>query len=98
MATKVTIKAHNGVGDKKTLAGEKEVQKPLDVSEAVELYGPSEVLAGFWASYVIDVQREIRGGGKVSKLNKLIARARELKAAGDDELFNELVSLEIIKE
>jgi hypothetical protein len=102
--TKVTIEAYvKEPGKDAVKAGEREVNKPADIDEAVEMFSANEVLAGFWRSHVIDVQREIRSGtsskGKVttSKVNQLIQLARTEKLAGDPTRLNQLIELGVIE-
>lgn len=98
---KVTIKAYNGKGESKEFAGEKEVNRPTTVDEAVEMFGSERVLKGFWASEAIHVQNQIRTGTGHSpraKLNTLVEEARRQKATGDSRVYDRLVALELIKE
>lgn len=60
--TKFTIEASNRVEGKNVLAGSREVEKPETVEEAVKAHGGDAVLKGFWKSYVIEVQAQIRSG------------------------------------
>lgn len=64
---KVTIEAFNGVGDKAVKAGEREVDKPDNINEAIQLHGEEKVFKAFWKSEVIEVQRQIRAGTQVNE-------------------------------
>ena len=94
------IQAFHGSGDSKTFAGDKQVDLPNSVNDAVELWGESKFVKMARESYIIDVQRELRSGGKTSaktQLNDLISAAKKQKQDGDDSLYNRLVAVEIIK-
>ncbi len=94
------IQAFHGSGYSKTFVGDKKVDLPNSVNDAVELWGADKFVKMARESYVIDVQRELRNGGKVNaktQLNDLIAAAKKQKQDGDDYLYNRLVSVEIIK-
>ena len=98
---KVTIRAHNGRGEDKVLAGEQAANQPETLEEAIAEYGADTVLGRFWDSHVIFVQNQIRTGtghGTKSKVNALVVAARKQKAEGDSDLYNQLVYLEIIKD
>ena len=72
----------------------------IHIYTCVSLWGEVKFVKMARESYVIDVQRELRSGGKSSaktQLNDLIAAAKQQKNDGDDGLFQRLVSLEIIK-
>lgn len=75
---KLEVKAYNGTGTTKTLAGIKTVDMPENCEEAVKLWGLEKTMEHIKASYVIEVQRQIRAGTTVSaksQLNMLIATA-----------------------
>ena len=98
----VVIKAYDGKGENKQLAGEREVQKPESLAEAVKLHGNEEyVLKRYWNSEVIFVQNQLRTGS-ASKAEAfktaLIGDATKDKAADDPTLFNRLVQLGVIKQ
>ena len=98
--TNKLIQAFTGSGKDKVFIADKKVDLPQNVDEAVELWGESKFVKMACESYVIDVQRELRSGGKVNaktQLNDLITAAKKQKNDGDDGLFQRLVSLEIIK-
>ena len=95
------IQAFTGSGKDKIFIADKKVDLPQNAEEAVELWGEAKLVKMARESYVIDVQRELRSGGKVSaksQLNDLIAAAHKQKQDGDSALFDRLVSVEIIKE
>ena len=94
------IQAFHGLGESKVFAADKNVELPTTVEEGVSLWGEAKFVKMARESYVIDVQRELRNGGKSSaktQLNDLITAAKQQKNDGDDGLFQRLVSLEIIK-
>ena len=94
------IQAFTGSGKDKVFIADKKVDLPQNVDEAVELWGNEKFVKMAVESYVIDVQRELRSGGKVSaksQLNDLIAAAHKQKQDGDSALYDRLVSVEIIK-
>lgn len=96
----VTIKAYNGKGEDKVLAGEREVQKPDTIPEALTLHGNEYVLKRYWADHVIVVQNQIRTGAqpKAEQFKQaLIEEATKDKAAGDPSFYNRLVQLGVIK-
>ena len=62
--TKFTIEASNRVDGKNVLAGSREVDKPETIEEAVKAHGSEAILKGFWKSYVIEVQAQIRSGSE----------------------------------
>ena len=84
----VTIKAYDGKGESKVLAGEIEFTKPETLAECVQVEGgdESKVLAHYWSAKVIAEQNKLRTGG-VSKAEKfkaaLIETAKADKAKGD---------------
>ena len=95
------IQAFTGSGKDKVFVADKKVDLPNNVADAIELWGDDKFVKMARESYVIDVQRELRSGGKTSaksQLNDLIAAARQQKLDGDSALFDRLVSVEIIKE
>lgn len=97
------IKAFTGTGEKKVFVGEREVDKPPSVHEAIMTYGEDKVLKGFWKSEVIAIQASIRlgtngHGSSKSQVQLMIESARKQKAAGDATLYDNLVALDIIKE
>ena len=95
------IQAFTGSGKDKVFISDKKVDMPTTVDEAKELWGDAKFIKMACESYVIDVQRELRSGGKTSaksQLNDLIAAARQQKQDGDSALYDRLVSVEIIKE
>ena len=97
---KVTVTAFTGTGAEKVLVGEREINVPQTVDEALTVYGSlSNLLEFALRSVVIDVQRQIRSGTATSskkQLNSIIERANALKAEGDDSLFDECVRLGVI--
>ena len=96
----VIIKAYNGTGKDKVIAGEKESSKPDNITEAVELYGGEYVLKRFWADHVIVVQNQIRTGGtsKAGRFKQaLVEEALKDKNEGDPTFYNRLVQLGVIK-
>lgn len=97
---KITIEAFNGVGEKAVKAGEREVEKPTSFQELVDNFDEAEILKGFWKSYVIDVQRELRattnGPTMKAKVNSIIEQAKKEKAAGDPTLYDKCVELGVI--
>ena len=95
------IQAFTGSGKDKVFVADKKVDLPTTVDEATELWGDNKFVKMARESYVIDVQRELRSGGKTnakSQLEMLIAAAHQQKQDGDSALFDRLVSVEIIKE
>src|SRR3989304_1390053 len=96
----VVIKAFNGKGEHKQLAGEREEQKPESITEALKLHGEEYVLKRYWADHVIVVQNQIRTGSapkaEVFK-SALIAEAAKDRAAGDPSLYNRLLQLGVSK-
>jgi len=94
------IQAFTGSGKDKVFIADKKVDIPTTVDEATELWGDVKFVKMARESYIIDVQRELRSGGKVSaksQLNDLIAAAHKQKQDGDSALYDRLVSVEIIK-
>ena len=94
------IQAFHGSGKDKVFIGDKKVDLPNSVDDAVKLWGAEKFVKMARESYVIDIQRELRSGGKSSaktQLELLIAAANQQKNDGDDGLFQRLVALEIIK-
>jgi hypothetical protein len=78
---KFLVKAYNVVGKEKTLAGEREIDQPENLAEAVivEEGKEDEVLAHYWAAKVIDVQRQLRaktGEGAKAQLSAILAVAK----------------------
>lgn len=71
----------------KTLVGERTIQVPENVEEALSVYGSEmDILEYAAASYVIEVQTQLRTGSsekstKRAMVNKLFARAE----AGDEK-------------
>ena len=95
------IQAFTGHGKDKVFAGDRKVNIPATVEEATELWGDDKFVKMAVESYVIDVQRELRSGGKSSaksQIELLIAAAHQQKQDGDPALFERLVAVEIIKE
>ena len=95
------IQAFTGSGKDKVWIGDRKVDLPTTIEEATTLWGDAKFIKMACESYVIDVQRELRSGGKTSaksQLNDLIAAARQQKNDGDSALYDRLVSVEIIKE
>ena len=94
------IQAFHGSGESKVFAGDRKVNLPQTVDEAVKLWGGAKFVKMARGGYLIEVQRELRSDGKTSaksQLNELIAAAEQQKQDGDDDLYNRLVSIEIIK-
>lgn len=99
---KVTIKAEDKDGK---LLGTSEEEKPETMAELLALAEEKDIVSGYWKSYVIDVQRELRNKARgpvkdqsKAKITLMIEEARKQKAAGDSGLYDQLVSLDIIKE
>lgn len=92
---KVVIKAFNGTGKEKVLAGEREVDMPENVDEAKELFGEDDALDYITSSYTIEVQRQIRAGTTMSARQQLRALEAYVKANPNSELTKTLESLKI---
>lgn len=91
----VTITAYNGTGKDKVKAGERPAKQPETLAEAQTLFSDEDILEGFWASHVIEVQRQIRAGTTMSAkaiLNQLQAFA---KANPDSPVAKQLEAMEI---
>ena len=89
------IQAFTGSGKDKVFIGDRKVDLPTTLDEAKELWGDAKFVKMAVESYVIDVQRELRTGGKTSaksQLNDLITAARQQKQDGDDSLFVRLTA------
>ena len=92
------IQAFHGSGESKTWAGDKKVDLPVTMEEAVQLWGEAKTIKMARESYTIDIQRELRAGGKVnakSQLNQLIASAKQQKADGDSTSYDILVAANV---
>lgn len=61
---KQTIKAFSGIGEKKVFVGERTVDMPDDLDEAVKsgLVNPDKIYKGWHKSEVIAIQASIRAG------------------------------------
>ena len=99
----VKIIRNENVNGKKMFLGEKSFDMPEDVFEAIKVHGEKEVYDAWYASRVITLRATI--GNKESKTavlkdqhEKIIQKARELKANGDSTMYDNLVSLEIIRD
>jgi hypothetical protein len=92
---KVTIKAFNGTGKDKVLAGERAVDMPETTEEAVKLFGEEDALDYITSSYTIEVQRQIRAGTTMSARQQLRALEAYVKANPDSEVTKTLESLKI---
>jgi len=74
----ITITASTNVNGSKVLVGERKVQKPATIEEAramlnekgERMFSDADLLAGFWKSYVIEVQAAIRGKREVKPLSE----------------------------
>lgn len=96
----VTIIAHSGTGDSKVKAGEKADSKPTTIDEAVSKWGETTLCKLAWESHVINVQREIRGGGNgglKAKVALLIEQARTEAKEGDNTSLDQLIRLKVIE-
>lgn len=83
MAESVTITAHTGRGEDKVEAGTREVQKPDDLSEMIDLWGEAMVYKRSWGSFVIEVQSQIRSGkSPEQEAHDLYSRYPHLKPEG----------------
>lgn len=89
------VQAFSTEGKDKIHIGDKEIDVPENVSEAIEVWGETTFLKLAMKSHVIDVQRAIRGGGNTGqkqKVNDLMTAARKQAAEGDETLLNNLIS------
>lgn len=78
---KFLVKAYNGIGKDKVFAGEREIDQPENLAEAVicEDGKEDEVLALYWTAKVIEVQRQVRaktGESAKSQLNAILSVAK----------------------
>lgn len=78
---KFLVKAFNGIGKDKVFAGEREIDQPENLAEAVQAEDgkEDEVLALYWAAKVIEVQRQLRaktGESAKSQLNAILSVAK----------------------
>lgn len=66
------VTAYNGIGKDKTFAGQREIQEPENVQEALQVYGTeADLLEYAFSSYKIEIQRQIRAGTTVSVKQQL---------------------------
>lgn len=93
---KQTIEAYNGTGKDKKLAGSREVDMPETTEEAVKLFGAAETMDYIKASYVIEVQRQIRAGTTISAKKQL--EAIQAAARANPDIAKTLAALGITLE
>lgn len=85
---KFLVKAYNGIGKEKVFAGEREIDQPENLAEAViaetnaaeKIDGEKVVLEFYWAAKVIDVQRQLRaktGEGAKAQLAAILTVAKQ---------------------
>jgi hypothetical protein len=105
----VTIIRNETVNGKKVEVGRKDFALPENCDELFDIAttdeGAAEVYNFWYAAKVIALRATIGGSGKSAELavertrhNLLIQKAREMKVAGDSTLYDNLVSLEIIRD
>lgn len=90
---KATISASNRVDGKNVEAGQRVIDKPETLDEAVEAYGSDLVLKCFWKSHVIDVQAQIRSGSESPTTQKVF---KSLSASKQEELLKMAKELGIL--
>ena len=97
----VTIIRNETVNGTKVEVGRKDFSLPANCDELFDLAaddnGAKEVYDFWFAAKVIALRATIGTKTKVTD-SAIIAKARELKANGDPTLYNNLVSLEWIKD
>lgn len=94
------VVASNGQGKAKTYAGERKINRPTTLDEAVQEYGSVDnFLKLAFESRVINVQRELRGngGGLKTKVEEMISVARLRAKEGDDTLLNNLIAARVVE-
>jgi hypothetical protein len=91
----VAIKAFNGTGKDKVLAGERTVDMPETTEEAVKLFGEEDTLDYITSSYTIEIQRQIRAGTTMSARQQLRALEAFVKANPESEVAKTLETLKI---
>jgi len=91
----VVIKAFNGTGKDKVLAGERPVDMPETTEEAVKLFGEEDTLDYITSSYTIEIQRQIRAGTTMSARQQLRALEAFVKANPESEVAKTLETLKI---
>jgi len=91
----VVIKAFNGTGKDKVLAGERTVDMPETTEEAVKLFGEEDALDYITSSYTIEIQRQIRAGTTMSARQQLRALEAFVKANPESEVAKTLETLKI---
>ena len=91
----VVIKAFNGTGKDKVLAGERTVDMPETTEEAVKLFGEEDTLDYITSSYTIEIQRQIRAGTTMSARQQLRALEAFVKANPESEVAKTLETLKI---
>lgn len=97
---KFVVKAYNGIGKAKVFVGEREIDQPENLAEALQCEGgkEDEVLGHYWSSKVIDVQRQIRaktGESAKSQLSAILSQAKANLDAGDSKLAEMLKAANI---
>lgn len=92
---KLEVVAYNGTGKEKVLAGKREVDFPETVAEALTKWPEDEILEYIKASYVIEIQRQIRSGTTMSAKQVLAQLQAFAKANPDSDVAKTLKSLEI---
>ena len=81
---KKTIEAYTTNGTKERVkVAELNVDLPDNITEAIRMFGETEVTKGFIKSYVIDQQRVLRGGKETDPEQR--ARVAAFKALPADE-------------
>jgi hypothetical protein len=91
----VVIKAFNGTGKDKVLAGDRTVDMPETTEEAVKLFGEEDTLDYITSSYTIEIQRQIRAGTTMSARQQLRALEAFVKANPESEVAKTLETLKI---
>lgn len=93
---KLEVVAYNGTGKEKVLAGKRVVDFPENLEEAkVKWPDEEEILEYIKASYVIEIQRQIRSGTTMSAKQVLAQLQAFAKANPDSDVAKTLKSLEI---
>lgn len=99
---RATITAYNGLGDKKVLAGTREVNEPETLDEAIanevedgEEDGAASVLGYYWGGKTIEIQRQIRAKTTMSAKATLAAIQAYVRQNPDSETAKTLVALKI---
>ena len=91
----VVIKAFNGTGKDKVLAGDRTVDMPETTEVAVKLFGEEDTLDYITSSYTIEIQRQIRAGTTMSARQQLRALEAFVKANPESEVAKTLETLKI---